>query len=176
MICCSAIKRKLSTVRGFTPDDRRLVLRAWLLLLPVDLGLRLLPFQRLAKLLGTGNPGAHTRSKVNSKRLSGKSSDPVTPAEAGVQGVTQNRDPVFRRVHWALDTACRNFFYPVTCLRRSLVLQVLLNHFGIAAELHLGVRKEGDVLEAHAWLEYQGCPIAEPEAVRDRFKPMTPMS
>jgi len=155
------LRKLLSTARGLSPDRRRLVLRAWVLLLAVDLGLRLLSFQRLVTLLGTGNP------------------DPGAPVRCNSEALLPHPRPelaaVFHRAYWALDTVCRNYPCPVTCLRRSLVLQVLLKDCGITTELHLGVRKEGGTLEAHAWLEYEGCPVAEPETVRDRFKPMAPM-
>jgi hypothetical protein len=158
MTCCSAISRKLSTARRLSPDDLRQVLRAWALLLLVDLGLRLLPFQCLVKLIGKAkdHPG---------RRLA------CTHAPA-----SRHTEPelvtTLRRLQGLLDVACRNHLYPMTCLRRALVLQVLLKEWGISTELQLGVRKQEERFEAHAWLEYEGRPIAEPEAIRTHFRPM----
>ena len=42
------------------------------------------------------------------------------------------------------------------CLARSLVLWLLLDRQGIRTELKFGVKKEGDNLLAHAWIEYKG--------------------
>lgn len=46
-----------------------------------------------------------------------------------------------------------------TCLTRSLVLQWILARRGIGTELKVGVRNEGDGLQAHAWLECGGVPV-----------------
>jgi len=45
------------------------------------------------------------------------------------------------------------------CLARSLMLKWLLLRQGIECQLHIGVRITGGVLEAHAWIQYQGEPI-----------------
>ncbi len=42
------------------------------------------------------------------------------------------------------------------CLERSLALSKMLRARGIDHELHVGVRKEGAALEAHAWVECGG--------------------
>jgi len=134
------------------------VLRAWVLLLLVDLGLRVLPFQRLVKRIG--------RAKDHPGRHLGCTSAPAS----------RHTEPelvaTLRRVQGLLDMAGRNHLYPMTCLRRALVLQILLKDWGINTELQLGVRKQEDRFEAHAWLEYEGRPIAEPEAIRAHFRPM----
>ena len=57
-------------------------------------------------------------------------------------------------------------------LRRSLVLHWLLSRQGVFAELHFGVRREQDKLQAHAWLEYQGQPIGEREAPTNQYMPL----
>jgi hypothetical protein len=47
------------------------------------------------------------------------------------------------------------------CLLRSLLLFWLLKARGEQAELLIGVRKEGAVLNSHAWIESQGKIIAD---------------
>ena len=58
------------------------------------------------------------------------------------------------------------------CLERSLTSQRMLRKRGIDAELKIGVQKQGPELEAHAWLEIDGRPVAEPEGVSQRFLPI----
>jgi hypothetical protein len=42
------------------------------------------------------------------------------------------------------------------CLERSMTLWWVLRLDGISGELHIGARKEGGRLEAHAWVELGG--------------------
>ena len=66
--------------------------------------------------------------------------------------------------------ASRNHLVPMTCLRRALTLQWLLVRRGIQTELRIGVKKNSNQrIEAHAWLEYSGTPIGEPEVVTERY-------
>jgi hypothetical protein len=43
-----------------------------------------------------------------------------------------------------------------TCLEESLTLWYLLRKQGISARLRIGVRKENEKFEAHAWVEHGG--------------------
>jgi hypothetical protein len=60
--------------------------------------------------------------------------------------------------------AARNSPIPSTCLERSLAQWWLLARQGIAAQLRIGVRKESGKFTAHAWVEYDGVAIGEPES------------
>lgn len=42
------------------------------------------------------------------------------------------------------------------CLRQSLTLWTLLQWQGIAADLRIGMRRVGEKMESHAWLEVEG--------------------
>jgi len=55
------------------------------------------------------------------------------------------------------------------CLLRSLLLFWLLKARGQQAELLIGVRKEGAVLNSHAWIESQGKIIADTIAMTGSF-------
>jgi hypothetical protein len=66
-------------------------------------------------------------------------------------------DMVARNLHWAL----------VTCLPRSITLWWLLRRRGIATELQIGVRKNGERIEAHAWVVCCGKVIGE--AMNEQF-------
>ena len=50
------------------------------------------------------------------------------------------------------------------CLQESLTIWWLLARQGISSDLRIGVRKQGEVLEAHAWVEREGVALNEPEA------------
>jgi hypothetical protein len=111
-----------------------------MLLLLVDWGLRLLPFQtmqRWAKPAGSAQ---------------------VSP---GDQAAARNAPACIARTINMVDRAIRWHLYPMTCLRRALVLQRLLARAGLETELKIGVRKVDGGLQAHAWIEYQGRPQGE---------------
>lgn len=54
------------------------------------------------------------------------------------------------------EAAARNHFIKVNCLRRCLSQQELLAREGFIAQLHFGVRRKGDSLDAHCWLSLHG--------------------
>jgi hypothetical protein len=56
-----------------------------------------------------------------------------------------------------------------TCLEESLALWWLLGRQGIASELRIGVRKESEKFEAHAWVERHGVALNEPEALHEHY-------
>jgi hypothetical protein len=56
-----------------------------------------------------------------------------------------------------------------TCLEESLALWWLLGRQGIASELRIGVRKQGEKFEAHAWVERDGAALNEPESLHEHY-------
>jgi hypothetical protein len=62
-----------------------------------------------------------------------------------------------RMVH----TAARYGVVRPTCLEKSLALWWFLGRRGIASSLHIGTRKIGSRLEAHAWIELGGSAFNE---------------
>jgi len=48
-----------------------------------------------------------------------------------------------------------------TCLEKSLALWWFLGRRGIASSVHIGTRKNGNRLEAHAWIEFGGNALDE---------------
>jgi len=50
-----------------------------------------------------------------------------------------------------------------SCLEVSLVLWWLLARQGVASDLRVGIRKDGETLEAHAWVECGGVSLNEQE-------------
>jgi hypothetical protein len=50
-----------------------------------------------------------------------------------------------------------------SCLAISLTLWWLLARQGIASDLRVGIRKDGEKFEAHAWVECVGATLNDPE-------------
>ncbi len=124
--------------------ERVLLLQAWLLLLAVDLALRIFPFRRVYEAAGRVRPAA-------------------IAAEAGTEAA---------RLARLVNGAATLHLLPMGCLRRALALQWLLGRRGIPATLRFGVQREGKALQAHAWLEVEGRPVAEPRDIESRFAPL----
>ncbi|MGH2492991.1 MAG: lasso peptide biosynthesis B2 protein [Candidatus Limnocylindria bacterium] len=124
-------------------DDRRLFLAAMLSLLVTDAGLRVLGFQRLCELIAP--PAA--------RRAAGHPDDVV-------------RSQRYRR--W-IDAAARHHPARTHCLQRSLVLHWWLRREGVPSELRVGVRKEDDRLQAHAWVELGAYVLNDPSAKISQF-------
>jgi hypothetical protein len=71
---------------------------------------------------------------------------------------------------WAVGVAARLLRPHPTCLRRALVLTSLLRDSGIPAQVCLGARVSGECqLEAHAWVEVEGDPVAEAADIEAHF-------
>jgi hypothetical protein len=127
------MKRRIQALLTLPPIDLWVLAQAWTLLAVVDVGLRLLPLRRVQRMLAPGAREA-SRAQVSCEQLQ-------------------------RLVRAAAD----HHLYPMHCLQRSLVLQRLLSRRGIETELRFGVRKEGEQLHAHAWLERGGQPLGRAE-------------
>lgn len=62
-----------------------------------------------------------------------------------------------------IHVADRHGLVHPSCLAKSLTLWWLLAWQGIASELRIGIRKENEKMEAHAWVERDGAALNEPE-------------
>ncbi|MFB2880451.1 lasso peptide biosynthesis B2 protein [Floridanema aerugineum] len=76
-----------------------------------------------------------------------------------------------RAIAKLVEIASRHGLYKPNCLQKSLLLWWLLQRRSIESELRIGVRKKGEILEAHAWVEYQGCVLNDRNDVDQRFAP-----
>ncbi len=56
-----------------------------------------------------------------------------------------------------------------SCLEESLTLWYLLRKQGIPACLRIGVRKENEKFEAHAWVEHDGEALNQDEAMHKHY-------
>lgn len=116
-----------------------LFLRALFLLPVVSLSLKLRGFQATRG----------TLQKILSAAAPQPSSDAVS------QGVTLTARIV--------NAADRHGLFPSSCLAKSLTLWWLLGRQGITSSLRIGIRKENEKLQAHAWVEREGIALNEPE-------------
>jgi hypothetical protein len=122
-------------------SDRWDVVRAFAWLTLVEIGLRTLGFQRL---LDQARVGPTPPRAPESPRAHGRA---------------------HRCAHW-IDVAARHHVVTARCLHRSLALYRWLRCEGMRSELRIGVRKQGNELKAHAWVELSGCVINDrPDAV-----------
>jgi hypothetical protein len=74
-----------------------------------------------------------------------------------------------RQMARLVDVAARHGLYAASCLPRSLALWWLLRRRGIDSYVCIGVRKKANQIEAHAWVELQGCALNDDSDVRQRF-------
>jgi len=71
-----------------------------------------------------------------------------------------------------VSIAANHGLYQATCLRRSLVLIILLRQQGIESELCFGARLLDQGLEAHAWVEIGGVVINDNPDIRLQYTPL----
>ena len=134
---------RVATWFACSSRERRLLGKAWLLLLLAGVALRCLSLPRVQKLL-VSRPG-------RSRQIG--------------QAVAANR------LAWLVRAAARFHPWKVGCLERSLVLQAILSGSGTRPEVRIGVRRDGGSLRAHAWVEIEGLPVGEAPDITTQFQP-----
>ncbi|MGA3359324.1 MAG: lasso peptide biosynthesis B2 protein [Halobacteriota archaeon] len=115
---------------SLTSAEQRRLVRAFLIVVGVRIGLSLVPFPRFQALL------ARLRARASVK--------------SGVVPTTEQL---------AQDVLVVSSYVPrATCLTRALAGQVLLAHHRYPTTVHIGVTKEEGkgTFQAHAWLESEG--------------------
>ncbi|OLT60718.1 lasso peptide biosynthesis B2 protein [Moorena bouillonii] len=139
--------KQLRKFLRLTSRERQLVINTFILLGLIRLGLWLLPFQTL-------------------RRLIAKISQPSLQA----QGVNQTN---LSKIVGAVNLSSRYMPGGVKCLARALTTQVLMSRCGYSPQLRIGVAKgEGGKLEAHAWVENQGQVVIGYLKDLSRFTPL----
>lgn len=137
--------RKLRQLSRF---ERRMLLKAVLLLPVIGIALRLFGFKRLQSIM--------IRLTLETKILS------LVPKETL---------PDVKKTARMTRIAAVYGPYRGKCLEQSLALWYLLRRQGIKSDLRIGARKEKNRFEAHAWVEFMGRPLNETESVYQRFTP-----
>jgi hypothetical protein len=113
---------------NLSSSEQRLLIKAWILLGLIRLGLELFPFSTLRKLLD--------RLRIKLGSLKKEFSE--------------------EQLVWSVTVVSR-YIPKATCLAQALTAQFLLQQAGHQACLHIGVEgaEEGGI-KAHAWVESQG--------------------
>jgi hypothetical protein len=110
--------------------DRALLIITFALLALIRLGLLLLPFRVLQKLL------AKVKTYCDSQ---GRRSIPLD------------------KIIWAVNMSGHYTPGGAKCLAKALTTEVLMDWQGYTPQLRIGVAKGGEEsIQAHAWIEYQG--------------------
>jgi len=122
------MRRKIHKLLNLSSNERRLLIKTWILLGVIRLGLELFPFSTLRKLLF---------------KLTFLSRGPL-------------KDFSVEYLVWSVAVVSP-YVPKTTCLAQALTAQFLLQRAGRQACLHIGVNYGiGGRLEAHAWVESQG--------------------
>ncbi|WP_017306610.1 lasso peptide biosynthesis B2 protein [Spirulina subsalsa] len=92
-----------------------------------------------------------------------------------------NSLPIFPLEDGALPTTAEMVkvaarYTRTSCLPQALVLKALLRCQGVESLLRIGVRREGEQLEAHAWVEVQGQPLNQEAEVYQEYQVFAPLT
>lgn len=94
---------------------------------------------------------------------------------AKVDGSVRDCPPAQLRTYTHLFTAvARSCPFPMKCLGRSVALCWLLRVLGVDATVHIGVRKDEQGLDAHAWVQRGDFVINDAEDVAERYIRIVP--
>jgi len=88
------------------------------------------------------------------------------PEAAGARPELQEEVQITCRM---VRAALRYSLAQYSCLEESLTLWYLLRKQGIPACLRIGVRKENEKFEAHAWVEHDGEALNQDEAMHKHY-------
>lgn len=122
--------KQLGKLRYLRLADYRLLTESMLLVGAIGMGLRLLPFPTVRRLL---------------TRL-------AKPSAASPKTQLSSTDPIV----WAV-TVASCYIPQATCLTQALATKVLLGRRGYPTVVHIGVaRSETGQFQAHAWVESKG--------------------
>ena len=136
---------------GLTNRELLFLLKTFLLLGFVRLGLWLLPYQKLLHLLNQ-----------------------ISDRNSGAQEIELN-DNHLNQIVRAVNISTRYMPGGAKCLARALTTQVIMKRQGYSPQLRLGVAQgEEGKIEAHAWIEYQGLIVIGDLQNLSRFIPLSP--
>ena len=129
--------------RALPGCERKLLLRAVLLVAAARIALWTLPFRWVRSVVGRRRPVAPELAAIRVSRLS-----------------------------WAVQAAARRI-PGASCLTQALALQYLMSRAGQVAEVHIGVAKGSERgFESHAWVEHGGAIVLGDNGELERYAPM----
>jgi hypothetical protein len=147
MVSSRSLTADLNKFSALSRGERQLLMEAFLLLPAIHLGLRLLGYSRMLRMIERWTPRRSAASKV-------------LRADETVRAGELAR---------LIAIAAERGLYKATCLRRSLLLWWFLRKEGITGTLRFGVRTSSGTLEAHAWVECHGIVVNDAPDVRERY-------
>jgi hypothetical protein len=136
-----------------SPLERKLVVESAAVLLATRASLRIAGFRRWQNLLARNTPAHMPQSE--GKDFAGEKRVAVSARTIAILG----------------EAVAHHLPFQPTCLEKSLALWWLLRRHRIPANLRIGACKDGDVFEAHAWVESDGVILSESAADHNRFVP-----
>jgi len=102
--------------------------------------------------------------------IAGATPPPARGGEPASQTAQQRAATIAR----AVDRAARRGIFRPKCLVRSMALHHMLERSGIHdSMIRIGVRREGDELLAHAWVEHMGITLIDSPAAVATFTRLT---
>ena len=135
---------KWSRFLALEADERRWFLAALVELPVIRLGLRLVGFRRMQRLL---------------VKLGGEQSRPLDLSQVATG----------QRIGQMVNLAAGQQVWQATCVARSLLTWRLLKQRGIDSVVIFGVSITGSIFPAHAWVEVLGTVVNDAPDVRERF-------
>ena len=93
---------------------------------------------------------------------------PATPGSVEFSESMLDRCRAMARVE---QSVARRLPFQSNCLDQSMALWWMLRRRGVAAEMHVGGRKEAANFEAHAWVEAGGSALPDGGEVHPHFEP-----
>lgn len=139
-----SLRTNAQRLRELTRREQIFLLEALVMLPLTVVALRVVGFQRYQRWL--------VRGKVF--KTGSSAPDPMVVAKQAARMV---------------DVAARYGLSRATCLPQALTLGWLLRGRGMESQLRIGVRKEAEILKAHAWVEWQGRVLNDWPDVHQRF-------
>lgn len=156
---------KLARWKSMSGDERRLWLTAWLALPMLALLLRFFGLRRTQELLLSIHRRDAEFRRGFAEVFQTSSAFPLRSLR--LCGEERFAEVVARLI----NSAARYSPVTVNCLPQSLFVWWMLRREGIEAELRIGVRKERQTVEAHAWVELSGQVLNDRADVEQRFQP-----
>lgn len=136
--------------RALSRPDRIRLLALLGILQVMDLSLRTIGLRRTQRWLGLNRP------------MAPQAHPPASTTMADAQRLAELAAIAGRR--GPLNT---------TCLRQALAVQWWLRRRGLDSQLRLGARMVGESLDAHAWVELDGTPLAQDNLLHTAFERTT---
>lgn len=95
----------------------------------------------------------------------------LTPLQPAPRGLSETEIlPLAREAARIVSIAAGHGVYRATCLRKSMLVWWFLRREGIQSRICFGVRMTDRLLEAHAWVEWDGIVLNDSIHVSQGYK------